>query len=827
MNIIEQGESKKCISMVIDTTEYHSKPVNYDAQSLKRSIMSTKPTECTLYGLCLSIHRGKTIQGAELDMTKPDAITTDENGKEHWHGDSAFVRMFSANIDLDNTYEVKQNGEKLKYKVMNPLETPEDIIAVTAPYGIYPAIIYESFSSGMLDANGEPVKRYRAIFYLDTPIEDIGKAREITTVLMNLFNADAISKSRKEQTKYSPADTACKDPHRFYYGTSPDKQVICYGDNAIITADTLETAVKEIQEDLLKREPSSPTETQQLQLDSNTTTEKPLNTTPFVPTVPTHTGGIDKAISPDYKPEDLLSMIDVNNLEYGEWFSVTSAYKGMGGNREVWIQWNAGWNGKKGQGTNRSADASSWNGADGTPTKGTLIYFAQLHSPQRYEDYKQAMNPYSKKYRTSSGHDGNQSNKEQAQQQHKKYVSPYDVDGTGRLTLANLQAYMQKKGFSVAYDEIQRDNVYFAQNPEAKLHLPETMPTLIENDLQSELRGANAEKISRYLDTLASKNYINPIRTMIEATQWDGIDRLEQFYGLFEIPETDALSRILIRKWCMQCITGLYNTYESPFSLDIVLVFQGKQGISKTRFFEHLAMIPDYFKEACVLDPANKDSVMECTSVWIAELGEIGSTMRKDVDRLKGFLSQARDHYRQPYGRKALKYPRRTSFVGTVNDEKFLLDETGNRRFATVPLTITHTIDYETQIKPFDALQFWAQILQIVRNAIAQGATMGGCFRLTEEEKAQLEGRNVTRLKPLKFEQEFLDTIQMYECKNQNRVEWRFCTATNWLTHNTPTMSGCSAVQLGKILDKYGYKQERKMVNSKQVRGYILPFDKA
>ena len=388
---------------------------------------------------------------------------------------------------------------------------------------------------------------------------------------------------------------------------------------------------------------------------------------------------------------------------------------------------------------------------------------------------------------------------------------------------------MQRKGFSVAYDEILRENVFGTVDGENKLHLPETMPTIIENDLQGELKGANAEKISRFLDVLASENYINPIRSMIENAQWDGIDRLKQLYDLFEIPETDVLSRILIRKWCMQCIAGLYNNTNSPFSLDIVLVFQGKQGISKTRFFEHLAMLPDYFKESAVLDPANKDSVMECTSVWIAELGEIGSTMRKDVDRLKGFLSQARDHYRQPYARKALKYPRRTSFVGTVNDEKFLLDETGNRRFATVPLTITHTIDYETKIKPFNALQFWAQILQIVRDAIAQGATWGGCFRLDENEKSTLESRNNTLLKPLPFEQEFLDTMQYYEELHtlySKSVEYKYCTATEWLVENRYRMGNCTAVQLGKILDKNGYKQERVSINGKRNRAYKLPFRK-
>ena len=34
---------------------------------------------------------------------------------------------------------------------------------------------------------------------------------------------------------------------------------------------------------------------------------------------------------------------------------------------------------------------------------------------------------------------------------------------------------------------------------------------------------------------------------------------------------------------------------------------------------------------------------MQVTSKWITELGEIGSTMRKDTDMLKAFISSSTD----------------------------------------------------------------------------------------------------------------------------------------------------------------------------------------
>ena len=793
----------------LDKNPFNRKPTGGEIGGIKNRLHEAhggkSQTQITIEQLAFAIQHGYTIQPcvtfseddlSSLSLDKDGNQRHDKDGNPIYKQKYTFISQQLILADIDNEGKDKlrlPDGEYMTLDRIGEIFQENDLAG---------AIVYHSFSS-------KPEwGKFRVGILLDEPLTDKLERDKCVLAFFKLFGTSI--------------DKKCTNIDRIFFGSKPNS--VLFDDGCTVSKQTL----LQLYDKLFMPELDA-----QATLDGNQseiTAAKPLNSLSMVATAPTHTGGIDKALSPDFKPEDLLLMIDVNALDYAEWFSVTSAYKGYGGNREIWVQWNAGWNGKKGKGTNRSADVSSWNGANGTPTKRTLIYFAKLHSPAKFQDYVEAMNPYSPKFQANSEHTANSSiNKhQQAREKHQKYVSPYDTDGTGRLTIVNLQAYMKTKGFSVAYDEILRENVFGTVDGESKLHLPETMPTIIKDDLQGELKGVNRDNICAMLDLIASRNIVNPIRSMIEGTKWDGIDRLKQFYDLFEIPETDTLSRVLIRKWAMQCICGLYNQYEHPFSLDIILVFQGKQGIAKTRFFEHLAMMPEYFKESAVLDPANKDSIIECTGVWIAELGEIGSTMRKDIDRMKGFLTQSTDTYRLPYGRKALKYPRRTSFVGTVNDEKFLLDTTGNRRFASVPLQLTHTLDYETQIKAFDALQFWAQILQIVRDAIKQGGTYGGCFRLDETEKANLETRNSSLLKLLPFEQEFLDTIQHYTMKkaeHPNSVEWRFCTLTEWLTENRYRMGNCSAVQLGKILAKNGYTRTQKKKNGVPLYGYSLPVD--
>ena len=128
------------------------------------------------------------------------------------------------------------------------------------------------------------------------------------------------------------------------------------------------------------------------------------------------------------------------------------------------------------------------------------------------------------------------------------------------------------------------------------------------------------------------------------------------------------MSRALIKKWLWQSISLLHNSPSEPFGADGVLVITGKQGIGKTSLFRKLALKPQFFKEGVALDFRDKDSYIRALSCWIAELGEIETTFRADVERLKAFLTQSVDEYRKAYGRGDIRSVRRTSLCGTSKE---------------------------------------------------------------------------------------------------------------------------------------------------------------
>ena len=392
-----------------------------------------------------------------------------------------------------------------------------------------------------------------------------------------------------------------------------------------------------------------------------------------------------------------------------------------------------------------------------------------------------------------------------------------------RIDYELFAEFLEKQGYSIRYNQITHNFEFFGfDENESKEHLAENVPTILLDQLEKIYTHVTKQKITDYITRYATRHKYNPILNAIKAVKWDGIDRVGQIYNIFKIPadtEEGILSRTFIFKWLKQCICGLFNDIDNPFSLDIILVFQGKQGIGKTRFFEMLALNSRYFGEGISLDPRDKDSVMQATSKWISELGEIGSTMRKDMDTVKAFLTKSTDEYRTPYGKASLHYPRMTSFVGTVNDEQFLIDQTGNRRFVTVPLSLDLVIDYETQIKPFNALQLWSQIYYIIKDE-----DMSSCFRLSEDEKRYLEKRNSAFVKPMKGEYEVLDILEEQQTQEQGYLcTFKEMTVIEFIRYHNLKYD---ARTVGKVLKKYGYEPKSKRVNGEPRRVIMLPYKK-
>ncbi|OAN99983.1 hypothetical protein A8B75_19165 [Sphingomonadales bacterium EhC05] len=247
------------------------------------------------------------------------------------------------------------------------------------------------------------------------------------------------------------------------------------------------------------------------------------------------------------------------------------------------------------------------------------------------------------------------------------------------------------------------------------------------------LHGMNVNMLTWFLQPIAEKNAYNPAAEWIGSEPWDGVDRLPEFYAT--VIEADGyppkMKEILLYRWMLSIVAAALEPFR--FKSRGVLTFQGKQGIGKTRWGQRLVnneeLRADLVKEDHHLNPTEKDSVLGAISHWIVEIAELEGSFKRDMSKMKGFITSDCDKVRPPYGRDTIVHPRRTVFYGTVNDPKFLVDHTGNTRWWTIRAkALNHTHDINMQ-------QVFAQL------AIDYGKKEQ--WWLTDDEEAMLERLNL------------------------------------------------------------------------------------
>lgn len=379
-----------------------------------------------------------------------------------------------------------------------------------------------------------------------------------------------------------------------------------------------------------------------------------------------------------------------------------------------------------------------------------------------------------------------------------------------QLTVDKLEMWLDDYAIDIAYNcishSVEVEGVDPSYNPEtvkSDLHI------IVHDQLKRQYQ-CDRGLVADLLGVLAGKHRYNPVEVMLKnAPAWDGVDRVEQLYKILCI-EDDELSQTLLHKWLWQCYSMAHNDAKHPFGADGLLVLQGKQGIGKTSFVRKIGVLPELVKLGQYLDSRDKDTIRRCTSCWICEWGEIETTLRSDLERLKAFITAEIDEYRLPYGRTDQTLCRRTSLIATCNTEQFLIDPTGSRRFWTVPVK---GIDLEA-LAALDALQLWKQI-----EAQAAGNLQG--FRLTRQEQDDLARRNTEHEKPLKAQPEIEDIISQAN-RDGSAYKWAYSTVTDFkLEHEC--LRTYSVEQIAKALDRLGYTSVRKSIDKRQQRVRWLP----
>lgn len=179
---------------------------------------------------------------------------------------------------------------------------------------------------------------------------------------------------------------------------------------------------------------------------------------------------------------------------------------------------------------------------------------------------------------------------------------------------------------------------------------------------------------------VSKENTIDSASDYITGLKWDKTARLNSWlhhtYGVAE----DKYHASVASNW----LKGLVKRIIQPGSkFDHVMVLEGPQGSRKST---SLAVLGGDWHVETAMSTESKDFFMQMQGKAIVEFSEGETLNRTDVKRMKAIITMQSDKYRPPYERTSQDFPRRCVFAMTTNEEQYLKDESGNRRWLPVKL---------------------------------------------------------------------------------------------------------------------------------------------
>lgn len=213
------------------------------------------------------------------------------------------------------------------------------------------------------------------------------------------------------------------------------------------------------------------------------------------------------------------------------------------------------------------------------------------------------------------------------------------------------------------------ENCFFVDSDEANLR----------NYLAREPWGIESrQKVEDALAIVMADHAFHPVREYFNSLVWDGVSRLDTLFIDYLGADDTGLNRMITR---LMFVAAVYRIFEPGTKFDQITVLVGTQGCGKSTIVEKMCIKPEWFTNSM---PSPDDPIKAAAHLrgkLFIEVGELAGFKKAENEAIKNFLSKTADDFRPAFGKNELHRPRQCVFFGTTNEESFLRDATGNRRY--------------------------------------------------------------------------------------------------------------------------------------------------
>ena len=215
--------------------------------------------------------------------------------------------------------------------------------------------------------------------------------------------------------------------------------------------------------------------------------------------------------------------------------------------------------------------------------------------------------------------------------------------------------------------------------------------------------------VNRFIDSTRIEQY-DPVNIWLDnLPQWNGHDYIKELAA--RVPTTQPHWEKYLRMWLIGMVAQWRESDKQLTGNALTPLLIGRQGCGKTRFCKIILPpeLRDYYNDK--INFKNEfDLNIALTMFAMINIDEFDKTTASQQIVLKYLLSSAEVKFRPPYGKTIKQFRRYTSFIGTTNQQKPLVDPTGSRRFVCVAIDNDKNIDFEDNL---EHQQLFAQVLHL------------------------------------------------------------------------------------------------------------------
>ncbi len=300
----------------------------------------------------------------------------------------------------------------------------------------------------------------------------------------------------------------------------------------------------------------------------------------------------------------------------------------------------------------------------------------------------------------------------------------YDKKGNVKASPKTLKTIMLNDPYfkMVRFDLFsQRDTISCPECPFVGTHAPDEVDDASLSRMcgyLSEMYGIDLSinsLVDKMLRLTAPERSFHAVRDFILSERWDGVPRVETLLIDYLGAEDSPAVREVTRKWMAGAVGRAIDTDPDDgegIKFDYCLVLYGEQGTGKSTFAETLS---NRWRGAISFADSKKEQYETLQRSWIVEIPEFKGIKTADTDAIKDLITSRSDNFRAAYARQWNKNPRHSILIGSTNNEHFLKDVSGNRRFWVVKVTGGSGVRYWRDRLKAETGQIWAEAYAIYK----------------------------------------------------------------------------------------------------------------